>query len=405
MLRNMVGPPARGEDFFDREEIIELIWDRLEVNNILLAAPRRFGKTSVMYRLIDYPKEGWKPVHVDAESISHPVKFIIAVLDSLMADSGIRNYLVASWKKTKGWMRNLIEEIDLKAPFDVDVKVRLRKAVEPDWRERGKELFKTLKSYDAGKKLLLIIDELPVMLYLFQDNDTPLSQIKEFLYWFRELRINPDICSTNCRFLVGGSIGIDTYLSRINALPAINDFEKVAIGELDGKNALRLVEQLLESRNIKLSRASKREILNMIGSPIPYFIQVFVNEIANELTQRPDITGPKRLQEIYQDRVLGASQRSYFQYYYDRLRYYDKIEENAAKELLKQLALAYPTGIEKSTLFSTYKKASGKSGNKEDFSRLLADLENDFYIKFSEGGSYVFASKILCDWWRRYYAF
>ncbi|MDO9229871.1 MAG: hypothetical protein Q7U03_09945 [Syntrophales bacterium] len=72
MVKNIVGTPARGADFFDREELVGLLWKRLETGNILLAAPRRFGKTSVMYRLLDRPEPGWKPIHVDAESIREP---------------------------------------------------------------------------------------------------------------------------------------------------------------------------------------------------------------------------------------------------------------------------------------------------------------------------------------------
>ncbi|HIE53478.1 MAG TPA: hypothetical protein EYP85_17130 [Armatimonadetes bacterium] len=56
MIRNTVGPPVRSEDFYDREEFVNRLWDRLDRNHVLLAAPRRFGKTSVMYRLIDAPR-------------------------------------------------------------------------------------------------------------------------------------------------------------------------------------------------------------------------------------------------------------------------------------------------------------------------------------------------------------
>lgn len=44
----IVGPPATGERFYDREELIKQIWERLDSDNILFVAPRRFSKTSVM---------------------------------------------------------------------------------------------------------------------------------------------------------------------------------------------------------------------------------------------------------------------------------------------------------------------------------------------------------------------
>ena len=47
-MRNIVGPPVSGEDFWDREEVIELIRNSLKKQSVLLSAPRRFGKTSIM---------------------------------------------------------------------------------------------------------------------------------------------------------------------------------------------------------------------------------------------------------------------------------------------------------------------------------------------------------------------
>ncbi len=76
MACNIVGSPARGSDFYNREAFISYLWKRLELGNVLLAAPRRFGKTSIMYKLLDAPRDGWKVIHVDAESIREPANFI-----------------------------------------------------------------------------------------------------------------------------------------------------------------------------------------------------------------------------------------------------------------------------------------------------------------------------------------
>jgi hypothetical protein len=166
------------------------------------------------------------------------------------------------------------------------------------------------------------------------------------------------------------------------------------------------MKSLLDSREIALSDASLKHCLSLISSPIPYFIQVFVAEIANELAQRHASLGPKRLEEIYQDRVLGASCKSYFQHYYDRLRYYDKEEEQAAKALLRELALAYPKTLSRAHMTAAYRRTLGESATDDRFAGLLGILENDFYIRYrTEEGGYIFASKVLCDWWRRYYAF
>lgn len=405
MIQNIVGSPARVTDFFNREELIELLWNRLETGNVLLAAPRRFGKTSLMYHLIDHPKQGWKPVHVDAESIAEPVNFIIALLDSLMADKKIRMFLFSSWQKASSWARNLFKDVKLETPWDVGLKISLKEKIGPHWQQKGEELLRTLRSFNGNKKLLIIIDELPVMLHLFRGSKLSDHETRMFLYWFRKLRTDPRMGLTNCRFLVGGSIGIEHYLSRLNASDSFNDFERVQVPELSAEQGADLLKKLLVSRKVKLSTSTQKKILELIGAPIPYFIQIFVTEIATEKAHGLEQIGPKRVEEIYQQRILGTC-KTYFQYYYDRLRYYDRPQERAAKALLKELALAKSKVVSKNNLYAIYRKELGESATSNGFAQLMGDLENDFYIEYcpaQEG--YFFASRFLCDWWRRYYAF
>ncbi|MFM7204245.1 MAG: hypothetical protein ACKO6N_25985 [Myxococcota bacterium] len=58
-MRNIVGQAVTGPDFFDRPQQIQWIWERISVSNILLTAPRRSGKTSLMFRLRDEPRDGY----------------------------------------------------------------------------------------------------------------------------------------------------------------------------------------------------------------------------------------------------------------------------------------------------------------------------------------------------------
>ena len=406
-MENIVGTPARGGDFFDREELVKVVWDRLEAgNNILLAAPRRFGKTSLMYNLIDQPRPGWKPIHVDAESIREPVNFVIALLDRLMADNRIRNFLMASWKGAGQWLRGLIDSAEFAGPWDVSLKIKLKEKLADHWQERGEELLRTLQTYANEEKLLIIIDELPVMFYLFRDNGVSDADARAFLYWFRKLRTDPMVGITNCRFLVGGSIGIEGYLSQLLATDSFNDFERISMSELGRDRAAEFVQSLLDSRAIELSPASRRKILDLLGAPIPYFAQVFVAEVAMAKAGGLQQIGPKQVEEIYHRQVLDASKKNYFQHYYDRLAHYPKLEEKAAKAILKELALAHPHAGPRQQLYAIYRSVAGESASEEVFGRLIANLENDFYIRYRpEEQGFSFASKILCDWWRRYYAF
>lgn len=52
-MRNTVGSPVEGDDFYGREVEMRQLWQRLETDHILMLAPRRMGKTSILKRLRD----------------------------------------------------------------------------------------------------------------------------------------------------------------------------------------------------------------------------------------------------------------------------------------------------------------------------------------------------------------
>jgi len=58
-VKNVVGAPAEGNDFFGRTKEIERAIELLEDgNNLILAAPRRVGKSSFARKLIEEMNNG-----------------------------------------------------------------------------------------------------------------------------------------------------------------------------------------------------------------------------------------------------------------------------------------------------------------------------------------------------------
>jgi type IV secretory pathway ATPase VirB11/archaellum biosynthesis ATPase len=56
-MRNIVGTPVRGDDYFERPKATARIWGALENGeNLLLSSPWRTGKTSLLRHLCDTPK-------------------------------------------------------------------------------------------------------------------------------------------------------------------------------------------------------------------------------------------------------------------------------------------------------------------------------------------------------------
>lgn len=66
-MRNMTGPPVTGEDLYGRRDDIERLWARLgRGEHLLMLAPRRVGKTSMMLELACDPGAGWDVVYTAA---------------------------------------------------------------------------------------------------------------------------------------------------------------------------------------------------------------------------------------------------------------------------------------------------------------------------------------------------
>ena len=57
--RSLVGLFPEPEELYGREDFINHLWRMLEANNILLLAPRRFGKSGVMRHVLLHPRSGY----------------------------------------------------------------------------------------------------------------------------------------------------------------------------------------------------------------------------------------------------------------------------------------------------------------------------------------------------------
>ena len=56
--RSLVGAIPEPEELYGREALISHLWRMLDANNILLLAPRRFGKSGVMRHVFLHPHSG-----------------------------------------------------------------------------------------------------------------------------------------------------------------------------------------------------------------------------------------------------------------------------------------------------------------------------------------------------------
>ncbi len=385
----IVGSPVTDSDLFGRDGVIDLIWERLERNHVFLAAPRRFGKTSVMFALEAQPREGWTPVLLEVESIDTPAKFLTELTEALLPVGKVREII----RSFMGSMKGGLEEIAV-----WELKVKLREQYERDWSELGRRLMKELA--EQGARHLVIIDEFPWMIHHVANRSQ--EEARLLLDWFRGLRPTPSLLG-RIRFLLGGSIGIDSMLSQLGATHTLNDVQTIPIEPFHPDTAREFCQAISETEGLNLTPELITAILTTIGAAVPMFLVLLLSEISNLQRHKGHEITTELIERAYRERVLGPHCRNHFDHYFERLKkYYDSHTRTAAESIIKSLARTQYLPLE--TLHTHSTKALGFPMPKEGFSLLLTEMEKDFYIRFDvEQEKYTIASKVLRDWWLRHY--
>lgn len=89
-MKIKAGSLVRREDFFSRDNLIEKAWELIKSGaHILIAAPRRVGKTSIMYYLMDNPRQNYKFLYLITESINKENEFYRRLVNKLLKSKHI----------------------------------------------------------------------------------------------------------------------------------------------------------------------------------------------------------------------------------------------------------------------------------------------------------------------------
>ncbi len=389
-----IGPPVTGEDFFDREELLNQMWEVLGKGSILLTAPRRVGKTSLVLRMRESPRNGFQVVYVTVEDLSSSdqlaTELVIKASEARKDDHSILKKMLYTFVSN-------IEEMEI-----WQIRLKLREQLKRDWQVSGRNALLDMLNPDV--RLVLVIDELPLMiLNMRRKGGKGIDQeAVELLGWLRKLRQDPDT-GKNLAMVITGSIGIEKVVSHLKASVAINDLHRKEVGPFDPVTAQHFAERLFASRNVEVDEATMEALVSETGTYIPIFIQIMVQAISNEIRSRRVAATPDLVRWCYEERVHGPEYRHHFEDYYERLdRHYTPDESRAAKRILRELALT-DEGLSKSAVQALYVHELGPNADLGALDLLITALENDFYME--RGEKVRFKNKWLRDWWRRYHAF
>ncbi len=399
----IVGSPVRDEDFLFRDSFVNELWEALEKHNVLLLAPRRTGKTSVMYRMLDKPKDDWLVIHKNVEDLKTPVEFVIELIDALNEHQP--EYLRDSIAKMWDFLKGVIDKIQSIEAYELKLELRKSDALKKDWRALASELLDRIMHSD--EKVLFIIDELPDMLNNMRGDN--IADYDVFLHWYRKIRDKS--LNTQLRWLVGGSVNLMASLDWEGKVKSINDLKTEILPPFSSDELRSFAAAAFESRNISFDKAVIQRMHSLLGTPIPLFLQMLTQEICRHCKRMGMTTVmPGVVDEVFRKALLGEMARDKLQHYCSRIRlYYPENEQEATYQILSLLSQS-DGGISRRALFQHYqeiesKRSDARTGHtlKHAFDRLLLYLQSDFYIEEITDDHYDFASRLLKTWWRKYY--
>ncbi len=256
----IVGGVARNSDFYFRKTFISDVLDSLKKDNVLLLAPRRTGKTSIMYYLLDHCQDEFRVIHLNVEDLETPVEIYLSLIDAINEHQPeYLKKLASSWDLFKD-LGSRLEEIGF-----MDFKVKLKQATdwEKDWKDLAQQLIE--KVIVADEPVLFIIDELPDMLSAMAENSA--DQLKDFLHQFKKLRTAPQ--SKKIRWLVGGSVNITGTLDEFGLINLINDLKSEPLPAINQQQLTDFVSMMLDQREVKYTDSLIPRIYELLGEPIP----------------------------------------------------------------------------------------------------------------------------------------
>lgn len=391
---NVVGSVVRGSDFWGREQEIAELWRLLRRGSVLLTAPRRHGKSSLMNALVDAPQAGWQVEYLEVEYVESPAELLTEITAALLQRETFRKLFqkAASAPGTLArWLGGVIGDIGVGAKDVGELKISLRGALhDPStWQTLTEQLLGQLERIDGN--LLLVIDEFPMMIANFLDRDEAMAIY--FLKWFRALRHRQR--GDKVRFLLGGSVNIEPRLERLRNEALLNDLERLHLRPLPADVAVDFVTEVLRGEDATFEPGVPAEIVRVADCGIHFFLQVLMAECLAEARQRRRGVMVGDVEPVYRDRVLGPLSRARFSHYHSRLREHYRDREGAARAILDHLTSARVASS------SELVAALGRAGEPADaFEDVATLLESDYYLE-RDGDRFTFTSGFLRDWWLR----
>ncbi len=378
----IIGNAATGNLYYRRHSIEKKIISELQKgNHVLLSAPRRVGKTSVVKYLAEHFPEGtnciFKNIQDNKSGNDFFKTFYHLILSSLKKNQKAWNKFAVFVKK-RG-----IKKISFEGGIE------FAEPKKTDFVHEIEILFYELQKNDT--KVILFIDELPdVLHYLFENDKTEEAHL--ILKKIRSWRQNFQKGVLTIVWI--GSIGMQHIVERIGGRTSdLNDLFEIRFEPFSQDEAIAYIHQVTQSASVQYSRELALFIIQKVGYCIPYNI----NLMLLELHKIAVATNSTELDVNHIEKAFNTvvKENKNFDDYRKRLfNYFPKKDALFMNEVL--IYIAHYDKINLRQLHDIAKKHHQENA----YIDFMDILQRDGYVVERED-SYLFISPFLKAFWKR----
>ena len=392
-LKSSLGQPAEGErKYFHRPAVVKKIQRQLNNNeHLLISAPRRIGKSSILKYLKNNPASGAINLYIAVQSVDSSDEFFKKLFNELIKNAAVFKSVEQYLQGIKQNLKNYITRItDVEFSITkLSAKVTVGDSEPIDYYQECLAIFTALERH---QRISIFFDEFPDVLTNIRDKNLAIK----FLQQHRDLR--EALSDKALNFVYTGSTGLKNAVKRLDRLDLINDFYEIKIPPLTTIEAFELLSRLAlgyaeYNAYFTLTEKTKCYITEKISWKLPYYMQI----ICSELFEQYEDDGIE-LTETSVDAVLTAIVRSnsthadYFENWKRRLRSsFLEREYPFAIEVLNYIA------IHERITAAVFHDLSVKH-QVDDHHYVLDVLIHDGYIS-EDRQQYGFNSVLLKEWW------
>lgn len=398
-MKQAHGNWVTGDTFWGRDAEIRAFIQKIDEGaNIILLAPRRMGKTSLMHEALKRLSERYLCVFVDLQKSESSADALVELGRAIYPFKNLRQ----KWATTaSGMMKSCLSAVEEFGVYEFGFKLR-GSLTEGNWDTEADKLLDILAASD--RPAVIFMDEVPIMVNrLLRGDDFRITserrqKVDKFMSWLRSntLRLKGKVM-----FVVSGSIGFSPVLNQVGLSATLNTFTPFSLKPWEKTTAEGCLKSLAEEYKIVLTPQVTAEMTRLLGCLIPHHVQMYFSQL-EEYCKRKNIAEPgiKDVGIVYKEDMLGPRGYNELVHYEERLKLV--LGEELLPATLAILAAAASKRVLTYVAIPQLLKEYGLTDPavEEARKKIIQVLEHDGYLE-EKGAGYVFVSRLVRDWWKK----